>query len=60
MYFTCVCVCLGVYKCMYVCVHIDEAMTLSKMGFLKGAWSAESEVEPSSDVQVLNPKPQNL
>jgi hypothetical protein len=49
--------CLLVYKCIYVCVHTDEAMTLSKMGFLKGTWNAESEVEPSSDVQVLNPKP---
>ena len=34
-------------------ITADEAVTLSKMGFLKGAWQAESEVEPDSDVQVL-------
>ena len=34
-------------------ITADEALTLSRMGFLKGSWQAESEIEPESDVQVI-------
>lgn len=32
-------------------ISADEAVNLRSMGFLKGPWQAESEVEPESDVQ---------
>ena len=34
-------------------ITANEAVNLRQMGFLKGAWQADSEIEPESDVQVL-------
>ena len=32
-------------------INADEAVNLRSMGFLKGPWQADSEIEPDSDVQ---------
>lgn len=41
----------GVERSATGVISADEAVNLRSMGFLKGPWQAESEIEPESDVQ---------